>query len=328
MDHLLEINHLDTTYTVHSEDRILVHDVSLHVDSGETLCLVGESGSGKSLTMLSVLGLLKNNGRITSGSIRFENQEIQNLTDRQLDKIRGSRISMIFQDALTSLNPVFTIRNQIEEIIDAHLKISGKERNEKMIDLLNKVGLSDQELILKKYPHELSGGQRQRVLIAIALACNPKVLIADEPTTALDVTIQAEIMNLLDRLKKKMNMALILITHDMGLVAQMADRVAVMYAGQIIEEAKVNDIFFCPKHPYTKALLQSIPDVGLSKSKKIEPIKGVVPENYYQIKGCRFAERCAFRQLTCTQNVQSLKKLQETSVRCQHAEQLPSGEQR
>lgn len=327
MEHLLEINHLNTTYTVQSEDRVLVYDVCLYVDSGETLCLVGESGSGKSLTMLSVLGLLKNNGRITSGSIRFENEELQNLTDRQLDKIRGSQISMIFQDALTSLNPVFTIKNQLEEIIDAHLKISSQEKKEKVIDLLHKVGLSDHELILKKYPHELSGGQRQRVLIAMALACNPKVLIADEPTTALDVTIQAEIMNLLDQLKTKMNMALILITHDMGLVAQMADRVAVMYAGQIIEEAKVNYIFFHPKHPYTKALLQSIPDARLSKSKKIEPIKGVVPENYDQIEGCRFAERCPFRRMTCSQNVQSLRKLQETSVRCQYAEQLPDGEQ-
>lgn len=203
MEHLLEISHLDTTYTVHSEERVLVNDVSLHVDSGETLCLVGESGSGKSLAMLSVLGLLKSNGKITSGSIKFEDQELQHLSERQLDKIRGNQISMIFQDALTSLNPVFTIRNQIEEAIDAHLKLSNKEKKEKVNDLLNKVGLLDHELILKKYPHELSGGQRQRVLIAMALACHPKVLIADEPTTALDVTIQAEIMNLLDSLKKK-----------------------------------------------------------------------------------------------------------------------------
>lgn len=326
MEHLLQIDHLDTTYTVHSEERILVHDVHLHLDKGETLCLVGESGSGKSLTMLSVLGLLKNNGRITSGSIRFENQELQNLSDRELDKFRGSKISMIFQDALTSLNPVFTVRNQIEEIIDAHLNLSRKAKKEKVIDLLNQVGLSNYELILKKYPHELSGGQRQRVLIAIALACHPKVLIADEPTTALDVTIQAEIMNLLDQLKRQLNMALILITHDMGLVAQMADRVAVMYAGEIIEEANVNDVFLRPKHPYTKALLQSIPDIEHSKVKKIEPIKGRVPENYDQIKGCRFADRCAFRQPACTQNVQSLRKFQESQVRCQFAEQLLNGE--
>ncbi|MET1249121.1 ABC transporter ATP-binding protein [Sporolactobacillus sp. STCC-11] len=327
MDHLLEIKHLETTYTVHSEERTLVHDVSLHVDKGETLCLVGESGSGKSITMLSVLGLLKNNGKVTSGSIKFENQELQRLTDHKLDKIRGNQISMIFQDALTSLNPVFTIRTQIEEIIDAHLKCSGREKKERVIDLLNQVGLSDYGLILKKYPHELSGGQRQRVLIAIALACNPKVLIADEPTTALDVTIQAGIMNLLDQLKRKRNMALILITHDMGVVAQMADRVAVMYAGQIIEEAKVNDIFLYPKHPYTKALLQSIPDVALSKSKIIEPIKGVVPETYYQIKGCRFADRCSFRRPACVQNVQPFRKIQGSYVRCHYAEELLNGEQ-
>lgn len=326
MTHLLEISHLDTTYSVHSENRILVNDVSLYVDSGETLCLVGESGSGKSLTMLSVLGLLKQNGRISSGSIKFEGQELQSLTERQLDKIRGNKISMVFQDALTSLNPVFTVESQIEEVIDAHLDISKKKKKEKIHDLLNKVGLSDHELILKKYPHELSGGQRQRVLIALSLVCHPQVLIADEPTTALDVTIQAEIMKLLDTLKKNMNMALILITHDIGLVAQMADRVAVMYAGQIIEEAKVNDLFFRPKHPYTKALLQSVPDISLSKSKRIEPIKGVVPENYYQIRGCRFAERCVFKREACSQNEQLLKQIQDTKVRCQYAEEILEGE--
>ncbi len=299
MAHLLEVKNLTTTFVGDYGKNISVDHIDFHVDEGEVLCIVGESGCGKSVTSLSVMGLLGRGGKVPEGSVLFEGKDLLTLTEKELDRVRGDHMTMIFQDPLTSLNPVFTVGSQITESIRTHMQLSKEEAKKRAIELLAKVGMPDAEGTMKKYPHTLSGGMRQRVMIAMALSCNPKLLIADEPTTALDVTIQAQIMKLLKQLQQESGMSMILITHDIGLVAQMADRVMVMYAGQLIEEAPVKELFSNPRHPYTKALLDTVPTIRDGADRQLVSIPGIVPENYDDIKGCRFAQRCAYRREEC-----------------------------
>lgn len=299
MSHLLEVENLTTVFQGDYGTSTAVDHVSFHVDKGEVVCIVGESGCGKSVTSLSIMGLLARGGSVKGGTVLFDGQNLLFLTEKELDRIRGNQMTMIFQDPLTSLNPVFTVGNQITESIRTHLKLSKEEAAVRAEELLEKVGMPDAKSAMKKYPHTLSGGMRQRVMIAMALSCNPKLLIADEPTTALDVTIQAQIMKLLRELQQENGMSIILITHDIGLVAHMADRVIVMYAGQTIEEAPVNEIFKTPRHPYTKALLDTVPTIRDTKDRQLVAIPGMVPENYDNMIGCRFAPRCRYRRPEC-----------------------------
>ena len=299
MSHLLEVKGLTTAFTGDYGENISVDHIQFHVDEGEVVCIVGESGCGKSVTSLSIMGLLGRGGAVTDGSVLFDGKNLLSMTEKELDQIRGNHITMIFQDPLTSLNPVFTVGNQITESIRTHMHLHKAEARERAISLLKKVGMPDAEGVMKKYPHTLSGGMRQRVMIAMALSCNPRLLIADEPTTALDVTIQAQIMELLRDIQKETGMSMILITHDIGLVANMADRVLVMYAGQIIEEASAKEIFDGPRHPYTKALLDTVPTIRDSADRQLFSIPGIVPESYDEIRGCRFADRCTHRRPEC-----------------------------
>lgn len=299
MSHLLEVKGLTTAFKGDYGMTVSVDHIDFHVDKGETVCIVGESGCGKSVTSLSVMGLLSRGGEVIDGTVLFDGQNLLSMTERELDRVRGNQMTMIFQDPLTSLNPVFTIGSQITESIRIHMGLSGKEARKRAEILLEKVGMPDAKGVMKKYPHTLSGGMRQRVMIAMALSCNPKLLIADEPTTALDVTIQAQIMKLLKELQKENGMSIILITHDIGVVARMADRVLVMYAGQLIEEAPVRELFKNPKHPYTQALFDTVPTIRDSEDRKLVSIPGMVPESYDNIPGCRFAERCKYRRPEC-----------------------------
>lgn len=299
MSHLLEVKGLTTAFQGDYGMTVSVDHIDFYVDKGEVVCIVGESGCGKSVTSLSLMGLLSRGGKVTDGTILFEGQNLLSMSEKELDKVRGDQMTMIFQDPLTSLNPVFTIGTQLTESIRTHMGMSGKEAKSRGRMLLEKVGMPDPEGTMKKYPHTLSGGMRQRVMIAMALACNPKLLIADEPTTALDVTIQAQIMKLLKELQRENEMSVILITHDIGVVANMADRVLVMYAGQLIEEAPVKELFANPRHPYTQALLDSVPTICDSPERELEAIPGIVPESYDNLTGCRFAERCKYRQAQC-----------------------------
>ncbi len=299
MSHLLEVKGLTTAFTGDYGKNISVDHIDFHVDEGEVVCIVGESGCGKSVTSLSIMGLLKRDGKVSEGEVLFEGKNLLSMTEKELDEIRGNRLTMIFQDPLTSLNPVFTVGSQIMENIMAHMELPKNQAAQRAVSLLEKVGMPDPEGVMKKYPHTLSGGMRQRVMIAMALSCNPKLLIADEPTTALDVTIQAQIMKLLKELQKENGMSIILITHDIGVVANMADRVLVMYAGQIIEEAPAYALFTDPKHPYTRALLETVPTIRDRAERKLFAIPGMVPENYDDITGCRFAQRCPYRREVC-----------------------------
>lgn len=299
MSHLLEVNGLTTAFTGDYGETVSVDHISFYVDEGEAVCIVGESGCGKSVTSLSIMGLLGRGGAVTDGSVLFDDKNLLAMTEKELDQIRGNQITMIFQDPLTSLNPVFTVGNQITESIRAHMPLSKKEAAERAEMLLNRVGMPEAKETMKKYPHTLSGGMRQRVMIAMALSCNPRLLIADEPTTALDVTIQAQIMTQLRQLQKEMGMSMVLITHDIGLVANMADRVLVMYAGQIIEEASVKELFGKPVHPYTRALLNTVPGIRDEPDRQLISIPGMVPENYDDIPGCRFVDRCPYRRPEC-----------------------------
>lgn len=298
MEPVLAVKDLQVAFSDDKGRSISVDRISFQVNPGEVVCLVGESGCGKSVTSLAVMGLLGRGGS-ASGSTRFLGKELLGLPERELDQIRGNSLAMIFQDPLSALNPVFPIGRQIMESMEAHTSLSRREREERAAELLKKVGLGDISSIMEKYPHQLSGGQRQRVMIAMALACGPKLLIADEPTTALDVTIQAQIMELLLKLREETGMAILLITHDMGVVAQMADRVLVMYAGQIIEQAPVFDLFDRPAHPYTRALMAAMPTVGRGREHVLSSIRGTVPERYDQMTGCRFGPRCPYRTERC-----------------------------
>lgn len=316
MSHLLEVTDLTTVFTGDYGKNISVDHVSFHIDPGEVVCIVGESGCGKSVTSLSIMGLLGKGGAVIDGSVLFDDKNLLAMTEKEFDQIRGNQISMIFQDPLTSLNPVFTVGSQITESIRVHLHLPKDEARKRVVGLLEKVGMPDPQGVMKKYPHTLSGGMRQRAMIAMALCCNPRLLIADEPTTALDVTIQAQIMALLKRLQEETGMSMILITHDIGLVANMADRVLVMYAGQIIEQAKASELFKSPRHPYTRALLETVPTIRDDADRKLFSIPGIVPENYDHIKGCRFADRCAYRRPECEKPQEEYPFGQEHTARC------------
>ncbi|MEO8521557.1 MAG: ABC transporter ATP-binding protein [Acidobacteriota bacterium] len=294
---LLSVEHLTTGFDIGGRFVPAVIDVSFHLAAGETLGLVGESGSGKSVTALSILGLVQRPGRIAEGRILFGGTDLRTLDERAMQKIRGAEIALIFQEPMTALNPVFTIGSQIEETLRVHGQATRQTARAKAIELLDAVSIPEPQQRVRDYPHQLSGGLRQRALIAMALACNPKVVIADEPTTALDVTIQAQILDLLRSLQQRMGLALLLITHDLGVVAGMADRVAVMYSGRIVEEAPVTQLFADPKHPYTRGLMASMP--GGAPGSRLLAIQGTVPPLGELPPGCSFGPRCPERFAPC-----------------------------
>ena len=278
--------------------------VTLSVDRGETLCIVGESGCGKSLTALAIMGLLPRRARRTASRLALDGIDLTAASDAQLADLRGSRMAMIFQEPMTSLNPCYTVGNQMEEMLLRHRKASRREARDRAVQLLEKVGMTAAASRLEQYPHQLSGGLRQRVMIAMVMMCNPDLIIADEPTTALDVTIQAQILLLLAELRKEFGMGLILITHDLGIVARIADRVAVMYAGQIVEEGSVAAVFREPRHPYTRGLMNCIPVPGkVARGSRLGSIPGMVPSLIGVQSGCSFRERCEFRRPECEADI-------------------------
>jgi oligopeptide/dipeptide ABC transporter ATP-binding protein len=295
---LLSVDRLTTGFDAAGRFVPAVIDVSLHLDKGETLCLVGESGSGKSMTAFSIMGLVQPPGRIDRGRVVFKGRDLLPLPEREMQKVRGAEIALVFQEPMTALNPVFTIGSQIEETLRVHGQATRRTARARAIELLEAVQVPEPSKRVRDYPHQLSGGLRQRALIAMALACNPDVLIADEPTTALDVTIQAQILELLRDLQKRLGLALLLITHDLGIVAEMADRVAVIYAGRIVEESGVGDLFADAKHPYTRGLLGSIP--GGQPGSRLVAIPGTIPVPGTVPPGCCFAPRCPSRFEPCT----------------------------
>ena len=320
-DTILSVRGLEITFKTDQGDRVFLRDVDFDIRRGEVLGVVGESGSGKSITALSLMGLLPNSGRVTAGEALFQGQDLLAMTSKQLDNIRGKHLAMIFQDALTSLNPVLTIGNQIVEAIRAHQDISKSKATKLAADLVARVGLANPKTMLEQYAHTLSGGMRQRVMIAMALAGEPSIVIADEATSSLDVTIQAQIMHLLRELSLERNMSVMLITHDIGLIAQMADRVLVMYAGEIVENTDVFTMFEAPGHPYTRALLDTVPSIDDNKDRELLAIPGVVPDDYYAINSCRFAGRCEFAQQQCRETRQIMKPLDDCrEVRCMRAQ--------
>ena len=294
---LLSVEHLTTGFDLPAGFVPAVIDVSFHIDAGETLGLVGESGSGKSLTALSIMRLVQRPGRTAEGRILFKGQDLRTLGEREMQKIRGAGIALIFQEPMTALNPVFTIGSQIEETLRVHGRATRQTAKRRAIELLEAVSIPEPQKRVKDYPHQLSGGLRQRALIAMSLACEPSLVIADEPTTALDVTIQAQILDLLRSLRKKMGLALLLITHDLGVVAEMADRVAVMYAGRIVEEAPVGRLFKEPRHPYTRGLMASMP--GGEHGTRLRAVQGTVPPLGELPPGCAFTPRCPNRFDAC-----------------------------
>ncbi|WNF37129.1 ABC transporter ATP-binding protein [Bacillaceae bacterium IKA-2] len=314
---ILEVKGLKTYFHLDGKIAKAVDDVNFDVYSGETLALVGESGSGKSITALTVMGLIPQPpGKIESGSILFDGKNLLELREREMMRVRGNDISMIFQEPMTSLNPVFTIGDQIAEMLTRHKKMSKKEAYKKAVELLKLVGFARAEAIIDEYPHQLSGGMRQRVMIAIAMSCDPKLIIADEPTTALDVTIQAQILDLMLEMKEKFNSSILLITHDLGVVAEVADRVMVMYGGQIVEQASAQELFTNPKHPYTNGLLGSIPSIDKTVN-RLESISGTVPPAHRFPKGCRFAPRCKHVMDKCHEiNPDLLEVSLSHKVRC------------
>src|SRR5438876_9156326 len=302
MSHLLEVKNLQTHFPTRPGLVRAVNGVSFYLDRGELLGLVGESGCGKSITALSIMRLIAPPGRIAGGEIIFEGKDLLTLSNAEMRAIRGDDIAMIFQDPMTSLNPVFKVGEQIAEALRLHRKLSRKAAREAAIAAMKEVSIPDPARRADDYPHQLSGGMRQRVMIAMALACDPKVLIADEPTTALDVTIQAQILELLNGLRKTRELAVLLITHDLGVVAEVAERVAVMYTGKIVEESPVDELFARPKHPYTEGLLRSVPKLtaeDVARKERLETIEGVVPKPTNLPPGCHFEPRCPYRMPRC-----------------------------
>lgn len=314
---ILNVENLETTFFTDSGKIPAVNNVSFHLKEGEVLGIVGESGSGKSVTSLSIMGLIPNPpGKVTGGKIHLYDKNLLDLSERQMRKIRGNDIAMIFQEPMTSLNPLFTIGNQMMEAILIHEKVSKQEAKKRSINMLKTVGLPRAEQLIDEYPHQLSGGMRQRVMIAMALICNPKVLIADEPTTALDVTTQAQILKLMKRLNDEFNTAIMLITHDLGVVAEICERVVVMYAGEVVEEATVQELFNNPQHPYTKGLIASVPDIR-TKTDRLYSIRGNVPIPGSVKQGCKFADRCDFKFDRCTAERPAIYETTEgQKVRC------------
>ena len=299
MSRLLEVKNLTTNFHIGVGCVQAVRNVSFHLDAGESLGIVGESGSGKSVTMMSIMGLLPDYADVTADSIRFNEREMTKMSVGEFRKVRGNEIGMIFQDPMTSLNPLYTVENQIAEPLRIHRGMSKAEARRAALELLKRVEIPNPEARLKQYPHELSGGMRQRVMIAAAIACQPKLVIADEPTTALDVTIQAQVLDLLNHLKESSNASIIMITHDLGVIASMCSRILVMYGGIICEQGTVREIFYEPRHPYTWGLLRSIPKMTERKDEKLIPINGTPPDMLCPPKGFPFAPRCPYAMPVC-----------------------------
>jgi len=309
---LLEIKDERLSFFTPAGEVKALNGVSFSMEEGEVLGIVGESGSGKSVTAYSVMGLTAYPGKLIGGTINFNGHQIDKMSEKEMRKIRGNEVSIIFQDPMTSLNPVYTIGNQITEVICLHTGKSKKEAHDRAKELLELVGINEPAKRLKQYPHELSGGMRQRVMIAIALACEPKLLIADEPTTALDVTIQAQILELMQELRKKLGMSIIMITHDLGVVASMCERIAVMYAGHIVEYGTADEIFYEPKHEYTKGLIKSIPKLNVQETERLIPIEGQPVDLLNPPAGCSFAPRCANCMKICLREMPPKTELSDT----------------
>ena len=309
---LLEIKDERLSFFTPAGEVKALNGVSFSMEEGEVLGIVGESGSGKSVTAYSVMGLTAYPGKLIGGTINFNGHQIDKMSEKEMRKIRGNEVSIIFQDPMTSLNPVYTIGNQITEVICLHTGKSKKEAHDRAKELLELVGINEPTKRLKQYPHELSGGMRQRVMIAIALACEPKLLIADEPTTALDVTIQAQILELMQELRKKLGMSIIMITHDLGVVASMCERIAVMYAGHIVEYGTADEIFYEPKHEYTKGLIRSIPKLNVQETERPIPIEGQPVDLLNPPAGCPFAPRCANCMKICLREMPPKTELSDT----------------
>ena len=307
-DVLLSVQHLTTVFDVPGAPVVAVDDVSFEIRQGETLGLVGESGSGKSVTAFSILQLLQPPGRITKGSVIFQGRDLVTLPENEVRKVRGAGIGLVFQEPMAALNPVMRVGAQITEALLVHKLANKRDARSRAIELLRAVRITDPERRVDDYPHQLSGGMRQRVMIAVALACRPPLVIADEPTTALDVTVQAQILELLREMKREFDVALLLITHDLGVIAETADRVAVMYAGRIVEQGPVRDIFRRPLHPYTQGLLASIP--GGESGTRLRAIEGVVPNLAALPPGCTFAPRCPYRMDVCTTAIPALVEIE------------------
>ena len=312
MSRLLEVKNLTTNFHIGVGCVQAVRNVSFHLDAGESLGIVGESGSGKSVTMMSIMGLLPDYADVTADSIRFNDREMTKMSVGEFRKVRGNEIGMIFQDLMTSLNPLYTVENQIAEPLRIHRGMSKAEARKAALELLKRVEIPNPEARLKQYPHELSGGMRQRVMIAAAIACQPKLVIADEPTTALDVTIQAQVLDLLNHLKESSNASIIMITHDLGVIASMCSRILVMYGGIICEQGTVREIFYEPRHPYTWGLLRSIPKMTERKDEKLIPINGTPPDMLCPPKGCPFAPRCPYAMPVCRKYLAPTTVLGET----------------
>ena len=320
MSHLLEVENLATHFPTRAGLVRAVDGVSFHLDRGELLGLVGESGCGKSITALSIMRLIAPPGKIVAGEILLEGRNLLQVSNSEMRAVRGNDIAMIFQDPMTSLNPVFTVGEQIAEALRLHRNLSRREARQGAIEAMHEVSIPDPALRASDYPHQLSGGMRQRVMIAMALACDPKVLIADEPTTALDVTIQAQILELLSGLRKTRELAVLLITHDLGVVAEVAERVAVMYTGRIVEQSPVDELFARPKHPYTEGLLRSVPRLtakDVAKAARLQTIEGTVPKPTALPKGCHFEPRCDYRMPRCREGEIPLYSVgNDVTVRC------------
>ncbi len=321
---LLEVKNLHTFFETKKGTVKAVNDVTYHVEAGQTLGIVGESGSGKSVSAMSILKLLDGNGYIAEGSIVFDGRDLAEVSVNDMCKIRGNEISVIFQEPMTSLNPIFTIERQVSEPFIIHQGMDKKEAAKKVIEMLKAVRIPNPEAVAKQYPHQLSGGMRQRVMIAMALACQPKLLIADEPTTALDVTIQAQILKLMNELKKERGTSILFITHDLGVIKEMADEVAVMYCGQVVEMANVRTIFGKQEkysHPYTEGLMTSIPRLDTPAGVRLEAIPGAVPHPLALPKGCKFAPRCKYATDKCREMEPELQEIEPNHVvRCFYPE--------
>jgi len=315
MGRLLEVEDLHTAFRSGGKTSPAVDGVSFHINEGETLCLVGESGSGKSVTSLSIMRLLPGSGEVAGGRILFEGEDLLKMSEKEMCATRGNRIAMIYQEPMTSLNPLFTVGMQLRETLRRHQRLSAKEAQNLAVEMLAQVGIPDPHKRIYEFPWQMSGGMRQRVMIAMGLCCHPRLLIADEPTTALDVTIQAQILDLMRKLKRELNMTILFITHDLGVVAEMADRVAVMYAGRIVEEAPVRELFARPRHPYTRGLMDCLPSAAQSRG-RLHVITGTVPAPDRYPSGCRFHPRCPFAQDVCAASVPQMKKLGAASVAC------------
>jgi oligopeptide transport system ATP-binding protein len=318
---ILEVRHLETTFATPDGEVKAVNDVSFEVRPGEAVGIVGESGSGKSQIFMSVMGLLAGNG-LAQGSIKFEGQELIGLPRAQLNRIRGVRMSMIFQDPMTSLNPYLTVKRQMTEVLVTHRHMSEADARKVAIALLDRVQIPEAARRIDMYPHEFSGGMRQRVMIAMALLCEPKLLIADEPTTALDVTVQAQILELIAKLRQTENMALVLITHDMGVIAGLCDRVMVMYAGRVVEAAPVNELFHSPQHPYTAGLLRSMPRLDEVMQERLTTVPGQPPNMQRLPSGCAFRNRCTYRMDICATELPPLRPIAPERSKACHLQSL------